>query len=293
MNIKKSYLTALLITSVFITGCATQETKPEALQDLISKQSEMQEDERIASNAGIELNELRELVNNANKAWQDGEQEEFEQQMYLASRQSEIAESKGLAAHYRDQIEEMSEQRQQLLLQAKNAELERTRSRLEETQSELTTTSQQLEDLSEIAESAEQQAIALADELTNVKAEMTNRGMVLTLQDILFETAESDLKSGSERTIDKVTEFLNNNPDVVVTVEGFTDSVGSEAYNMGLSKQRAESVKSALTDQGIDDKRLTTKAMGEAFPVATNDTPAGRQENRRVELVLKQDKQQQ
>jgi len=276
-----SSILALGIVALILSACATHDTKPEALQELISKQSQLQQDQRIASNAGIELNELRQYVDKANNLWQEGEQEEYQQQLYLATRQASIAESTGLANYYREQIDAMSEERQELLLQAKNAELERTENRLQTTTSELSQTQQELA-------SNEQQVLALAEELSNAKAEMTSRGMVLTLQDILFEFNKSDLKPGATRTVAKVAEFLTNNPGVVVTIEGFTDSAGPEQYNLGLSKKRAESVEVALIQQGIDPERLSTRAMGEAFPVASNETPAGRQENRRVELVLKQ-----
>lgn len=302
MNSKLINTLATVTTIAWLAGCASQDTKPGELQALMDKQTALQQNQNIASNAAIELNELGEYVDKATTAWQEGEEEQYQQQLYLASRQSDITESVGLTRHYRQQIESMADKRQELMIRAKNAELETTRSRLQTTESQLENKtselsgtrqalaekSEELQQLNQLAQSAEQQAVALADELNSVKAEMTQKGMVLTLQDILFEFNQSELKSGADRTISKVAEFLNNNANVEVTIEGFTDSIGSEQYNLNLAKQRAESVAKALTQQGVGAERLTTKSLGEAFPVASNDTAAGRQENRRVELVLNQ-----
>lgn len=295
----------LVIGSVLVAvaGCASNATKPGELQDVINHQERLQQDYQVANNAVVELDKLDRYVANANSAWQEGNDEEYEHQVYLAARQSEITESSGMAQHYRNEIDSMAEKRQQLLIEAKNMELEKTQTRLQQTESdlkskqdELSTTQQELatkaekvQELNESAQSAEQQVLSLASELSTVKAEMTQRGMVLTLQDILFEFDKAQLKPGAGRTIQKVAEFLDNNPKVEVTIEGFTDSLGSEQYNLKLSEQRAEAVKSALAGEGIVMERLQTKALGEQFPVASNDTEAGRQENRRVELVLNQE----
>jgi len=124
--------------------------------------------------------------------------------------------------------------------------------------------------------------VALAD----LKASKTDRGVVITLGDVLFATGSADLKSGSRQTLDKLTAFLQAYPKREVQIDGYTDNVGSADYNQGLSERRADSVRDALTRMGIARDRILTKGLGESSPVADNDTAGGRQQNRRVEVIV-------
>lgn len=126
----------------------------------------------------------------------------------------------------------------------------------------------------------------LENELLALKARQEDRGVVLTLGYILFETKKAELMSGAMRTIDTLAEFLKKNPKRNVLVEGFTDSSGSEAFNLELSQMRADAVRNALTEKGIAAERITAKGYGIQFPVAGNETEAGRQQNRRVEIII-------
>jgi outer membrane protein OmpA-like peptidoglycan-associated protein len=144
-------------------------------------------------------------------------------------------------------------------------------------------------------ESADAQARATAlqaqldAQMKDMDAKQTNRGMVVTLGDVLFDTNRSDLKSGAMRSVEKLATFLKAYPQRTALVEGFTDSTGSDATNLALSARRAEAVQSALVNLGVARDRVAAKGYGEAFPVATNDNNAGRQLNRRVEIVLSDD----
>jgi outer membrane protein OmpA-like peptidoglycan-associated protein len=124
--------------------------------------------------------------------------------------------------------------------------------------------------------------VALAD----LKASKTDRGVVITLGDVLFATGSADLKSGSRQTLDKLTAFLQAYPKREVQIDGYTDNVGSADYNQGLSERRADSVRDALTRMGIARDRILTKGLGESSPVGDNDTAGGRQQNRRVEVIV-------
>ena len=124
--------------------------------------------------------------------------------------------------------------------------------------------------------------VALAD----LKASKTDRGVVITLGDVLFATGSADLKSGSRQTLDKLSAFLQAYPKREVQIDGYTDNVGSADYNQGLSERRADSVRDALTRMGIARDRILTKGLGESSPVADNDTAGGRQQNRRVEVIV-------
>lgn len=109
---------------------------------------------------------------------------------------------------------------------------------------------------------------------------------MLTLGDVLFDSGQAELKAGAFSTIDRLATFMRENPERTLVVEGYTDSVGSDAYNLSLSQRRADAVRAALLARGIDGSRITKSGMGKANPVAGNDTAAGRQRNRRVEIVI-------
>jgi outer membrane protein OmpA-like peptidoglycan-associated protein len=117
-------------------------------------------------------------------------------------------------------------------------------------------------------------------------AKPVDHGLGLTLGDVLFTSGSDDLKPGDMGNLHKVVDFLDKYPDRRVAIHGYTDSRGSEEYNQGLSERRANSVKAYLAAQGIDSTRLSASGMGQTAPVAGNDSGAGRQQNRRVEVTI-------
>jgi outer membrane protein OmpA-like peptidoglycan-associated protein len=133
---------------------------------------------------------------------------------------------------------------------------------------------------------ANEKSRQLEASLADLKASKTDRGVVVTLGDVLFETGRADLKSGSRQTLDKLTAFLQAYPNRNVQIEGFTDNVGGDGYNQSLSERRADSVRDALTSMGIANDRILTKGLGKSSPVGDNATAQGRQQNRRVEVLI-------
>jgi outer membrane protein OmpA-like peptidoglycan-associated protein len=133
---------------------------------------------------------------------------------------------------------------------------------------------------------AQQRAAALAQQLADLQAKETERGIVITFGDVLFNVDQANLTSQGIATAQRLADVLRDNPDRTVLIEGFTDSTGSDAYNLQLSQRRAEAVRQALAAMGIDRSRIETRGYGEAYPVASNATAGERQLNRRVEIVL-------
>lgn len=123
-----------------------------------------------------------------------------------------------------------------------------------------------------------------------VHAKKTERGLVFTLGAVLFAVNKADLNSRAQKSIEELTSYLKDNPGRNIQVEGYTDSTGNKRYNHLLSVRRAESVKEALVDGGIDSGRIRIRGYGDRYPVATNSTFIGRQENRRVEVVISDEK---
>ncbi|MFH1701902.1 MAG: OmpA family protein [Nitrospirota bacterium] len=177
--------------------------------------------------------------------------------------------------------------------EAKSLEIERARSEaearsleLEKARKETEARAQEVKKARITAEEAIAQRKQLESELAEMKATKTERGIILTLGDILFEKGKAVLMPGAIDAIDKLVEFLKEYPNRNVLIEGHTDSIGGETYNLGLSHRRATAVKSLLTSKGISENLITAKGYGESRPIANNKTATGRQQNRRVEIVI-------
>ena len=112
------------------------------------------------------------------------------------------------------------------------------------------------------------------------------RGLIVNISDVLFDFNKYTLKPGAREKMAKVSGILLAYPGLKIQVEGHTDSVGGDEYNQRLSEQRAATVRDYLTAQGVPSGSVTAVGFGKAQPVASNDTAAGRQQNRRVELVV-------
>jgi len=135
-------------------------------------------------------------------------------------------------------------------------------------------------------EASQRHAQELQSALADLQAKKTDRGLVITLGDVLFATGQAELKPGARRSLDKLSNFMQQYPQRTVRIEGFTDSVGSDESNQRLSEHRADAVRDALTDAGVARDRIQTRGLGKSSPVADNDTATGRQQNRRVEVII-------
>lgn len=234
----------------------------------------------IASNAPVALAEAREQLERALQVWRDKEDREVvDHHAYMARQRVRIAETRAQLNASQRAIEAAEAERQQVLLEARTAEAEvaEARARAEAARADSARAA---------AEAAMARAQELDERVAELEAELTNRGLVLTLSDVLFDVGRATLKPGAQRTIAELTNFLNEYPERNVLIEGFTDSTGSDELNLRLSQQRADAVRRALIEQGIPGTRIRTRGYGKAFPVADNSTAAGRQQNRRVEIII-------
>jgi OmpA-OmpF porin, OOP family len=136
------------------------------------------------------------------------------------------------------------------------------------------------------ADMATAKADKLEQEIAAMKGRMTERGIVLTIGDVLFATGKATLSPAADHEIYKLADFMKEHPDRNLLIEGHTDSTGTERTNLGLSLERANAVRDKLVDREISGSRITTKGLGEEFPIAGNDTAAGREQNRRVEVII-------
>ena len=187
------------------------------------------------------------------------------------------------------------------------AAVERDRMRLEQRTSEADTAERQLaasqrSNARKTAELAEADAAAQRDrarverrdarvsdletQLKELNARKTDRGMVVTLGDVLFDTGQARLLPEGSRNMVKLADVFRQDPRRRASIEGYTDSTGNAGANIELSSRRAIAVRTALMDLGVAADRLSTQAHGAEHPAASNATAAGRQMNRRVEIVF-------
>lgn len=203
--------------------------------------------------------------------------------IYMADHMVEIAMARAATRYAEGQRDEISQARDDARLAARTREADNARRDAAIAQSNA-------ESARESAASNKADAAAKAQELQRqideLKAEATDRGLVLTLGDVLFATGRADLRSGSNNTLDKLIVFLDEYPDRKVTIEGHTDDVGSHEMNQTLSQRRADAVKTYLTQNGIQSMRIAATGMGETQPIADNLSSSGRQQNRRVEVII-------
>ncbi len=135
----------------------------------------------------------------------------------------------------------------------------------------------------------DRQERALRDRLSGSGVQVVRNGDNITLNmpgNVTFDHDQSNVKSQFYGTLDQVASTLNEYNQTVIQVAGFTDSTGSDAYNQGLSERRANAVASYLTSKGVGSNRMVIKGMGESYPIASNDSDAGRAQNRRVEITI-------
>jgi outer membrane protein OmpA-like peptidoglycan-associated protein len=275
-------LASILTTAVAATlaACATT---PESMPEVDQAKARV---ETLATHpltgqaANRELTAARGALAQAEQALAEGEDEELIVHLaYLAERRADIGLTRVEEAEARQRITKAEAERNEVLLEARSAEARAA-------QREAQASQQAAQASRESALQAKAELEELRQDLAELQAKPTERGMVLTLGDVLFDTAQATLKPGANQTIDQLAEFLQKNEDTRIRIEGHTDSRGSDEYNRELSKERADSVASALEAEGVPPSRFEVLGRGEGYPVASNDSAAGRQQNRRVEIVF-------
>ena len=251
MSIKKTALTALMVGSVAITGCAsTPENNPE-LDATRDRLSALQNDPQLSSRAPVAIVQAERAVTTAEDAVENkADKADIDHLLYMANNRIELARAEAERRLAEDEVKKLGEERNRVILDARTREAQMLREEL--------------------------------------NAKQTDRGMVVTLGDVLFETGKADLKPGARSNLDKLAQFMQQYPERTVQVEGHTDSTGSDAINRRLSQARADAVKSYVVGQGISGARITAVGKSKDFPIADNSTAAGRQQNRRVEIIISQ-----
>ncbi len=222
----------------------------------------------------------------AETAQKKGDRDDVDHYAYIAEQSAQAAINRHESVQLRKKVDDAEGERSKVLLEAREREAKLAEHKAETARAEVARVQDLAEQQStELAARSRQLDVATAM-IAELKAQKTDRGMVVTLGDVLFDTGSSVLKPGADRTLQQVASYLSSNPQARLLVEGHTDNVGEESFNQRLSQQRAESVTARLVSLGVEASRMTATGLGEGYPVTGNDIPAGRQQNRRVEVVF-------
>jgi outer membrane protein OmpA-like peptidoglycan-associated protein len=283
-------IAAILATA----GCAsiqkpTELTQAEALHQVVIEQGA----ERRVEGAVIRSREALVAAQNAFAAKET--QEYVDGLAHIALRMAQVAEAENSRAVAMTATDSLK--RETLSRQLARSEALRRRGEAQSAQqqqmsaAQIEALRQQSDSLRRAAEAANQQLNNALSQLRNLVVEITNlretsRGIVISLSDILFDVNRATLKPGAEANIRRIAAILQQYPDRQIAVEGHTDATGSDAYNQTLSEDRAASVRASLVAGGVPEDQITSRGFGKTQPVATNDTPSGRQQNRRVEVIV-------
>ncbi|MGE7958062.1 OmpA family protein [Pseudomonas sp. NPDC089530] len=249
---------ALLIAFTGLYGCAGQRSEA-ALEQASEDFQKVKEDSnvlRIAPKDVIRAGESLARADRLSSYWGSGG--DVVHYAYLSQRYSEIAREHTNQVLNQEQTAKLELERQRLQLALREAKLL----------------------------SVQQQGKWLEEQIINLATTQTDRGLVMTLGDVLFDTGEAELKSSANRTVLKVVQFLQLNPKRVVRIEGYTDNTGDKQSNLKLSRDRAQAVADILVDLGVEEKRVQVEGYGDEYPVEANASERGRAQNRRVEIVF-------
>ncbi|MDY6947902.1 MAG: OmpA family protein [Pseudomonadota bacterium] len=271
MKFDKRIVLAVAIATV-LSACTTAPVRNETLERARTMVPQLEQSPR-AGIAAADIANARSSLDAANRLAESKTKVadmEFEASNAVLSAQ--IASEKILTAEANEQVAAGTAQRQAVLMQARERDVSKNADEARQN--------------AERADDALRQVSSLETELADLKLQKTDRGLVLTLGDVLFDTGQATLKPGAAASLDRLASALREQTGRKVLIEGHTDNVGSDQNNLGLSERRAQSVQAALTQRGVNRNQITALGKGENFPIASNDSPSGRQTNRRVELIF-------
>lgn len=278
--VKKPYWAKLgatvALSSALLTACAVAPVSPDGAAQARAQLDALKNNPEMVRHARVELRDAEQAVQLAEQPLDKDEAALAEHRVYMADSIIAIAAAKAATRKAEADRDQLGEQRSEARLasrtrEANQAHADAQRARREAAQATAMS-----------ARETEQ----LQQQIKELEAKATDRGLVLTLGDVLFATGSAELQSGNNRNLEKLVTFLNEYPERDVLIEGHTDNVGSAAFNKTLSRQRAESVRRYLTERGIQSRRIDVSGIGLESPVASNETATGRQQNRRVEVII-------
>jgi len=281
---------------LFIAGCGPSQKEMMA-KDQVERAkktyAEAKANPNVEAYAPLQLQEAGKYVQEAEKAEKEKELDNMIQMGYLAERKTQNAVTVADGKVAERDIDKLNVEKAELVAKKQTLEAERAKqeagkamNEAEQARMAAAAEAERAAIAKKQAEKAKAESDQLMKELANLKAQQTERGLVLTMGDVLFATGKSDLSPDANKGVATLADFLKKNPNRNVLIEGYTDDVGKDDYNLALSQKRADSVKARLVGAGIEAGRITTVGYGKKFPVADNNTKAGKAQNRRVDVII-------
>lgn len=301
----KNYLTPVALAMVLLLGaCASAPTTTSQLETARSDYRQVQNNPNVPTLAPQEMRQATDAMQQADMASNEGKNaDKVNQLAYVAQQKIALTQEVVKKKMAEADVARIAKERDQIRLDQRTAEADKANAVAQQAQmsaqqsqaaalaaqNEAALAQRKTDEARAQAADAQARAAMLESQLADLAAKKTDRGMVITLGDVLFATAKADLNPTGLQSAQKLADVLKQNPARTVLVEGFTDSTGSTAFNQELSERRGMSVRDALLQMGIAANRIQVRGYGESFPVAGNDTATNRQLNRRVEIVLSDD----
>jgi outer membrane protein OmpA-like peptidoglycan-associated protein len=284
-------LVAIAVTSILLAACASAPVRPSGADEARAKLTRLQANPDLANRAPAAIAEAEAAVVIAEQPQPDASLGAY--RVYIADRKIDIAAAQAQTKFYEDQRAGLEAQQQNARLDARTHEVDVARDQAmrakadDDAQKLLASQAQSDADAANATSAAlTAQAAELQRQIADLDMKVTNRGLVLTLGDVLFATGRAELMTGATGHLDKLVVFLQQYTDRTVLVEGYTDSTGTQAYNQDLSERRAGTVSGYLSAHGVAAARISASGRGMNDPVSGNDTATGRQQNRRVEVII-------
>lgn len=284
----------VLATAAALSACASVPTPNTALDLAHSRYATVQGDPQVSALAPEEMKRATEAMRVADLAWAGKDSTTTVDHLaYLAGQRITIAQETASSRASQSVTEGAAAERDKVRLALRTREADVAQQQLAASQrsdaqkgaelarAEVSAATEQVR-----MEQSQARVADLESELRELNATKTDRGMVVTLGDVLFDTGQSRLSPSGTHNMAKLADVFKRYPQRSATIEGYTDSVGADSANLLLSERRASSVMTALVGLGVPSDRLSTRAHGSQMPVADNGTAAGRQMNRRVEVVF-------
>ena len=249
----------LVVVAVALAGCAASSSPEGALQQANARYQGIQADSSTQRLAPKDIARAEDSLKRAQRLsayWGSGS--DVEHYAYLSERYSEIARQHTTLELNQERLAKLELDRQRLQVALRESRLASVR----------------------------QQDQWVEDQIMSLTTTDADRGVVLTLGDVLFDTGEAELQPSANRTLLKLVQYLQANPKRIIRIEGYTDNTGERAFNLTLSRDRAQAVADTLADLGIDEQRIEVQGYGDQYPVEANASERGRALNRRVEIVF-------
>jgi outer membrane protein OmpA-like peptidoglycan-associated protein len=305
-TMNRTLTTGALLSSLLLGACATTQAPPQALLDARSTLRQAELSPAVLTHAPLELKKASASLTRANQLQDQGEPlAVITSAAYIASQQAKTALAIAQAKDNDGAIAGAEVERERARADIRSREAQRAQAQAATAQAQAATAQaqttvarQQAAQAEQRASGAESQAAAAlasaADakqQLADLQAQQTDRGMLVTLGDVLFEFNRAEVKPGAQASLRKLADYLQKNPSRHILIEGHTDSVGSAAANNALSRRRADAVDAALVGMGMAAQRAAAVGYGEDYPIADNSTDTNRALNRRVEVYIAENDQ--